>query len=219
MRTWKRHGRGERARFVAVLDPPEASVLRGLVGQVDDMLSGRADAAPNDELSTLTGIRTGPSTPPDDPVLARLLPDFHRPEADPGSDRGRDAEGRDAEGRDAEGRDAEGSRPEGDPRDGAALSAALRSVREPELIEAKRDAIATLLASLPTGGGRVELTVPQAEAWLTAVNDVRLALGTALEVSEDMPEQLPPDDPRSDHMPVYHWLTWLQDSLVTVLMR
>ncbi len=194
MRTWKRHGRGERARFVAVLDPPEASVLRGLVGQVDDMLSGRADASPSDELSALTGIRTGPSTAPDDPVLARLLPDFHRPDADPG--------------------------PEGEGgSDGAALAAALRSVREPELIEAKRDAIATVLASLPTGGGRVELTVPQAEAWLTAVNDVRLALGTALEVSEDMPEQLPPDDPRNDHLPVYHWLTWLQDSLVTVLMR
>ncbi|MDT7741401.1 MAG: hypothetical protein QOE59_479 [Actinomycetota bacterium] len=195
MRTWRRHGRGERARFVAVLDPPEASVLRGLFGQVDDMLSGRADASPSDELSTLTGIRTGPSTAPDDPVLARLLPDFHRPDADPGHDG------------------------EGAGSDGAALAAALRSVREPELIEAKRDAIATVLASLPTGGGRVELTVPQAEAWLTAVNDVRLALGTALEVSEDMPEQLPPDDPRTDHLPVYHWLTWLQDSLVTVLMR
>jgi hypothetical protein len=191
VRTWRRHGRGERARFVAVLDPPEASVLRGLVGQVDAMLSGRADESPSDELSALTGIRTGPSTAPDDPVLARLLPDFHRPDADP--------------------------QREGD--DGAALAAALRSVREPELIEAKRDAIATVLASLPSGGGRVELTVPQAEAWLTAVNDVRLALGTALEVSEDMPEQLPPDDPRTDHLPVYHWLTWLQDSLVTVLMR
>jgi Domain of unknown function (DUF2017) len=199
VRTWRRHGRGDRARFVAVLDPPEASVLRGLVGQVDDMLSGRADASPSDELSVLTGIRTGPSTPPDDPVLARLLPDFHRPDADPARDAGHDAE-------------------RGEP-DGAALSAGLRSVREPELIEAKRDAIATMLASLPTGGGRVELTVPQAEAWLTAVNDVRLALGTALEVSEDMPEQLPADDPRADHMPVYHWLTWLQDSLVTVLMR
>jgi hypothetical protein len=195
VRTGRRHGRGGRARFVAVLDPPEASVLRGLVGQVDDMLSGRADASPSDELSELTGIRTGPSTAPDDPVLARLLPDFHRPDADPGYDA------------------------EGGGSDGPALAAALRSVREPELIEAKREAIATVLASLPSGGGRVELTVPQAEAWLTAVNDVRLALGTALGVSEDMPEQLPPDDPRTDHLPVYHWLTWLQDSLVTVLMR
>lgn len=189
MRAWKRHGRGERTRYVAVLDPPEASVLRGLVGQVDDMLSGRADASPSDELSALTGIRTGPSTAPDDPVLARLLPDFHRA-------------------------DAEGGAP-----DGAALAAGLRSVREPELIQAKRDAIAMMLSSLPAGGGRVELTAPQVEAWLTAVNDVRLALGTALEVSEDLPEQLPPDDPRADHLPVYHWLTWLQDSLVTVLLR
>jgi uncharacterized protein DUF2017 len=193
VRAWRRHGRGERARYVAVLDPPEASVLRGLVGQVDDMLSGRADASPSDELSALTGIRTGPSTAPEDPVLARLLPDFHRPDADPGR---------------------AGSGP-----DGAELAAALRSVREPELIEAKREAIATMLASLPAGGGRVELTVPQAEGWLTAVNDVRLALGTALGVTEDMPEQLPPEDPRADHLPVYHWLTWLQDSLVTVLMR
>ncbi len=202
MRTWRRHGRGERARFVAVLDPPEASVLRGLVGQVDDMLSGRSDASPSDELSALTGIRTGPSTPPDDPVLARLLPEFHRPDADPGHEA-----------------DPDDEHGEGAGTGGSGLAGALRSVREPELIEAKRDAIATLLASLPTGGGRVELTVPQAEAWLTAVNDVRLALGTALEVSEDMPEQLPPDDPRADHLPVYHWLTWMQDSLVNVLMR
>lgn len=188
MRAWKRHGRGERARYVASLDPPEASVLRGLVGQVDDMLSDRADSSPSDELSMLTGIRTGPSTAPQEPVLRRLLPDFHRP-------------------------DVEGGAP-----DGAALAAGLRSVREPELIAAKRDAIATMLASLPSGGGRVELTAPQAEAWLTAVNDVRLALGTALEIDEDTPEQLPSDDPRADHLPVYHWLTWLQDSLVTVLV-
>ena len=53
---------------------------------------------------------------------------------------------------------------------------------------------------------------------MAAVNDVRLALGVALEVTEDMPEQLPADDPRADHLPVYHWLTWLQDSLVATLM-
>ncbi|MEJ2867648.1 DUF2017 domain-containing protein [Actinomycetospora sp. OC33-EN08] len=189
MRAWKRHGRGERARYVAVLDPAEASVLRGLVGQVDDMLTGRDDATPRDELAELTGIRTGPATAPDDPVLARLLPEFHRADAEGGAGA-----------------------------DGVALSAAMRSVHEPELIAAKRQAIGTLLATCPSGGGRVELTVPEAEAWLTAVNDVRLALGTALEITEDMPDQLPPDDPRTDHLPVYHWLTWLQDSLLTVLL-
>jgi hypothetical protein len=184
VRAWKRHGRGDRVRYVAVLDRPEASVLRGLMTQVDDMLTDRGGAAEADELSALTGIRTGPSTAPDDPVLARLLPDFAA-----SSDEG-----------------------------GAELSAGLRSVREPELIEAKQAAIATVLATCPEHGGRVELAPVQAEAWLTAVNDVRLALGTALEVGEDMPEHLPPGDPRSEHLPVYHWLTWLQDSLVTTLL-
>ena len=33
-------------------------------------------AAAADELEELTGLRTGPSAKPDDPVLARLLPDF-----------------------------------------------------------------------------------------------------------------------------------------------
>lgn len=186
MRAWKRQGRGDRARYVAVLDRPEASVLRGLMRQIDDMLTDRAAAGGEpDELAALTGIVTGPSRRPEDPVLGRLLPDFHRLERDVDED----------------------------------LSPAMRSVREPELIVAKRAAIGTVLATCPEEGGRVELAPAQAEEWLTAVNDVRLALGTALEVSEDMPEALPPDDPRADHMPVYHWLTWLQDSLVTVLTR
>ena len=170
-------------RYVAVLERPEASVLRGLMGQIEQMLTGRGAETPDDELAALTGIRTGPSTPPEDPVLARLLPDFAS----------------------------------SDEKDADDLSSALRSMREPELIEAKRAAIATVLATCPAGGGRVELAPSQAEEWLAAINDVRLALGVALEVTEDMPEQLPADDPRADHLPVYHWLTWLQDSLVMTL--
>lgn len=185
MKAWKRAGRGDRVRYVAVLDRSEASVLRGLMSQVDEMLAGRSGDGPADELAALTGIRTGPTTTPDDPVLARLLPDFQAA-GEEGADE---------------------------------VSAALRSVREPELIEAKQAAIATVLATCPAGGGRVELGGQDAESWLTAVNDVRLALGTALDVSEDMPTQLPADDPRADHLPVYHWLTWLQDSLVGAVMR
>jgi Domain of unknown function (DUF2017) len=184
LKTWKRQGRGDHTRYVAVLERPEAQVLRGLMGQVDQMLTDRSAVGSEDELAALTGIRTGPSTPPDDPVLARLLPDF-----------------------------ASSSEQDADE-----VSAALRSVREPELIEAKQAAIATVLATCPAGGGRIELAPVQAEEWLAAVNDVRLALGVALDVSEDMPEQLPADDPRADHLPVYHWLTWLQDSLVTTML-
>jgi hypothetical protein len=178
---WKRAGRGGRVRYVARLDPQEAAVLRGLVEEVRAMLGARADTQPVDELSTLTGIRTGPTTRPADPVLARLLPDFAT--------------------------------------DDAELSGALRSLHEPELIAAKDAAAAVVLDTLPEAGGRVELTAEQADAWLAALNDVRLALGTALDVSEDMPEVLPDDDPRAGHLSVYHWLTFVQDALVQIRMR
>jgi hypothetical protein len=129
----------------------------------------------------LTGIRTGPSTRPDDRVLARLLPDFTTEDAD--------------------------------------LAAGLRSLHEPALIEAKDAAASVVLETLPESGGRVELTPDQADAWLAALNDVRLALGTALDVNEDMPEELPADDPRAAHIGVYQWLTFVQDALVQTRMH
>jgi hypothetical protein len=178
---WKRAGRGGRARLVASMDPQEAAVLRGLVGEVRRMLSGRAAEHPADELAELTGLRTGPSTRPDDPVLARLLPDFST--------------------------------------DDGGLSGAMRSLHEPELIDAKDGAAAVVLDTLPAAGGRVELTAAQADAWLAALNDVRLALGTALDVSEDMPDDPPADDPRAGHLGVYHWLTYVQDGLVQSRMK
>jgi hypothetical protein len=38
-----------------------------------------------------------------------------------------------------------------------------------------------------------------------------------LEVTEDMPDELPPEDPRAPHLAVYHWLTWVQDSLIQAM--
>jgi hypothetical protein len=181
MNGWKRSGRGGRARLVASLEPQEAVVLRGLVSEVRQMLAGRSSENPADELAVLTGIRTGPSTRPDDRVLARLLPDFTTEDPD--------------------------------------LAAGLRSLHEPELIEAKDAAASVLLETLPETGGRVELTTEQADAWLAALNDVRLALGTALDVSEDMPDELPADDPRAAHIGVYHWLTFVQDALVQTRLQ
>jgi len=158
------------------LDAQEAAVLRGLVDEVRRMLDARVAEQPRDELAEITGLDTGPSTKPDDPVLARLLPDFATDDTD--------------------------------------LSGALRSLHEPELIAAKEAAAAVVLETLPGGGGRFELTPDQADAWLAALNDVRLALGTALDVSEEMPDELPADDPRAGHLGVYHWLTYVQDGLV-----
>lgn len=181
MNGWRRSGRGAKLRLVATLEEQEVVVLRGLVGEVRQMLAARTAQAPTDELSELTGIRTGPSTGPEDRVLARLLPDFSR--------------------------------------DDPALAGALRSLHEPELIEAKDAAASTVLDTLPDGGGRVELTVEQADAWLASLNDVRLALGTALDVGEDVDDELPDDDPRAAHLGVYQWLTFVQDALVQSRMQ
>jgi hypothetical protein len=177
---WRKSGRGTKVRLVASLEAQEAAVLRGLIGEVKAMFAVRSDQNPADELSVLTGMRTGPSTRPDDRVLARLLPDFTNEDPD--------------------------------------LAAGLRSLHEPELIEAKDAAATLVLETLPEKGGRIELTPEQADTWLAALNDVRLALGTALDVSEDMPEDLPEDDPRSAHLGVYHWLTYVQDALVQTRM-
>lgn len=184
MKKWIRRG----DLVTATFDRQEAAVVRGLVSQIQDMLVGRAEEAPQDELAELTGIRTGSSTAPDDPILGRLLPDFHRldPDApDPGD---------------------------------INSAAALRSIHEPELLDLKTGVAGVVLDTCSPEGGEVRLHVEQAEAWLAALNDVRLALGTALDVSEDMPDELPPDDPRSPHLGVYHWLTWVQETLVEAVM-
>jgi hypothetical protein len=173
---WRRHGRGAKLRLVGIFDQREAALLRALIGQVREMLAERMADVPADELAELTGIRSGHTRPPDDPVLARLLPDFHRDDRD--------------------------------------MAAMLRAAREPELVEAKTEAATVVLDTCPPGGGKTELTIEQADAWLAALNDVRLALGTTLGVTEDMPDEPPADETLAAHLGVYHWLTFVQDDLV-----
>jgi hypothetical protein len=98
------------------------------------------------------------------------------------------------------------------------LNAALRSLREPGIIEAKRVAAQQLLDTLPDDGGRFELTEDAANAWIAAVNDIRLALGTMLDIRPNGPDRLPDDHPMAPHLDVYQWLTFLQEYLVLALM-
>jgi hypothetical protein len=108
-------------------------------------------------------------------------------------------------------------RGEGEGDDG--LNAALRSLHEPEIIDAKRAAAQQLLDSLPEKAGRFELTEEQANAWIAAVNDIRLALGTMLQIGpEGPPDRLAPGDPMAGQLSVYQWLTVLQEYLVVALM-
>ena len=69
--------------------------------------------------------------------------------------------------------------------------------------------------------GIVEVDHDGANAWLGAMNDVRLALGVRLKVEENTHEDLEllaPDDPMRGVYAVYSWLGWLQESLISALM-
>jgi hypothetical protein len=194
---------GATARFAAA----QAAIIRDLVGQVaeligagveDDSAIGPDERAPGepgqrrggwpagqpieaDDLEAMIGFTENPELP-DDPVLARLLPDAYR--------------------------------------DDPEASGEFRRYTEQGLRSGKAAAARTVLATLPPGGGRIRLSEPEAQAWLRALNDVRLALGVRLGVTDDFDEQVAdmgPDDPRSAYVGVYQWLAFLQETLVQAL--
>ncbi|MEB3981092.1 DUF2017 domain-containing protein [Mycobacterium sp. 663a-19] len=190
MRKWKRVETANGPRFRSALDPHEAELLKNLVSAMIGLLDERESSSPPDELEEITGIKTGNSEPPRESTLRRLLPDFYRSDED--------------------------DDPLGDA--SQSLNAALRSLHEPEIINAKRVAAQELLDTLPDDGGRFELTEDSANAWVAAVNDIRLTLGVLLEIGPEGPDRLPADHPLAAHYDVYQWLTVLQEYLVLVLM-
>ena len=60
------------------------------------------------------------------------------------------------------------------------------------------------------------LTEAQINAWMGAVNDLRLVLGTRLDVTEEM-DDIALDDPRAPAFAVYHYLTHLLAEIVNAL--
>jgi hypothetical protein len=97
------------------------------------------------------------------------------------------------------------------------LAAEYREMTESALRSGKADDLATVRATLPPDGGEVRLDADQAAAWLRTSNDLRLALGTRLEITEDTE---PPDDvagEQGQQLAVYYWLTGVQGSLVDAL--
>jgi hypothetical protein len=92
-----------------------------------------------------------------------------------------------------------------------------------DLVDGRRRALTTVegtLAGAAVRRGRFELTLSeeQALAWLAVLNDARLALGTRLEVTEDLDlSGLDPDDPDTAPFAVYWWLGGLQEGLLDAL--
>jgi hypothetical protein len=184
-------GGGARAWLAAA----EASLLRNLVGQIMTLVEpGASDpqtSAPEtsdpsrpDDLAALEEMLypPGAAQTPEDPVLARLLPDAYS--------------------------------------DDPEAAGEFRKYTEPALRSAKYEVAKQVLDTLPEAGGRIQLSKDEALAWLKALNDVRLALGVRLGVTEEFEEdwaKLKPDDPQWTAYEVYAWLGAVQESLVQAL--
>jgi hypothetical protein len=85
-----------------------------------------------------------------------------------------------------------------------------RRLMGPDLDERRAEALGTLASTADA----TELSQEQLEAWLRALNDIRLWLGTLLDVSED--EDDGTDEPDPPHL-LYYWLTGLQGWAVDAL--
>ena len=113
-------------------------------------------------------------------------------------------------------------------RDDPERAAEFRRFTESDLVAGKQAHIRTLLASLDEvglthGGSRIRLDQAATQAWLYALNDLRLALGTRLDVTEDTYAELDyvraagGEDPRAVSLSIYIWLGYLQESLVDAI--
>lgn len=85
-----------------------------------------------------------------------------------------------------------------------------------QLRDAKLDALRSVTGKLGTEGDLdVVLTLEEADDWLRLLNDVRLAIGTRLDVDEEkMGRGFDPSDPEAPALSVLHWLGWLQGSMI-----
>ncbi len=94
------------------------------------------------------------------------------------------------------------------------LESSYREMVGDDLIEVRRERLRTVSDTLEAG--RVDENT--LAAWMTVVNDLRLILGTHLDVSEDDdPTLLDPDHPEADTYAIYGYLGYLLDSIVESL--
>ena len=173
-----------RGRVDVTLGELELDLLRQLVGELLALLD-EGDAplaeAEDDPLAAVVGIGTATAVP-DDPALARLLPDAYR--------------------------------------DDPEAAAEFRRYTESDLRERKRASARTVLDTLGAPRQKVRLSAEAAQAWLLTFNDLRLALGARLRITEDWDRELAElaeDDPRGYALAVYDHLTHMQELLVQAL--
>ena len=98
--------------------------------------------------------------------------------------------------------------------DEAEDESAYRDLMGGELLEGRLAALELVAQTLE----RERLSADEADAWLRALNDLRLVLGTRLDVREDtFADVLRRDDPRAPALAIYAYLSWMQEQLIEAL--
>jgi hypothetical protein len=174
----------------------EADLLRSLASQLVELLRNES-AVPREDQDPFEAMMdfSGPTTEPEDPVLARLFPTAYPADEEAASEFRRFTEG--------------------GLRDGKAAAAI-------SIIDTLEEA--GLPEQLTEDGLMidVELDEPTAETWMRSFTDVRLALASRLGIEEGDEAfwyELPEEDPRSQAHDIYEWVGYLQETLVDALMR
>ncbi len=174
------------------LDEFEASILRSLEVQMLELIGPPPGGESDDPLAVL--FAEGPSEAPEDPALLRLFPDAY---GGPGAPKDPEA---------------------------AEMASEFRRYTELDLRARKREdalAVVRALDGLGGEGGVVAVGAADCPRWLGALNDLRLTLGSRLEVSEEDEDGLyglPEDDPRKPLVIAYLWLGAMQESLLEAMI-
>ena len=183
-----------RGGAIATFSGFEADLLRSLASQLIELLRNEA-AVPATEVDPFEALLdfSGPTREPEDPVLARLFPSAYR--------------------------------------DDDEAAGEFRRYTETQLRTGKAGTAGTVIDMLEEAGLPpeldedgltidIELDRSQALAWMKTITDMRLALATRLgieEGDEEMWDELPEDDPRTQVHDIYDWLAFLQETLVRSL--
>ncbi|MEY2398758.1 MAG: hypothetical protein QOJ00_1932, partial [Actinomycetota bacterium] len=79
------------------------------------------------------------------------------------------------------------------------------------MTEDLRDRHRIALETLAAGATANHITVEELHAWMTALNQLRLVIGTRLDVTEDLdPRTISADHPNAAAFALYSYLSWLQ---------
>jgi cytochrome P450 len=186
--------RRRRGGLVATFEPGEAQVLASLAGQVVELLRDRNGESQSeaDPLAGQLGLG-GPSLPPEDPVLQRLLPDAYRDDAEDS-----------AEFR----RFTERSLTSAKVANAEAILAALVAAGLDDVDEEAEETL------------EVELDADAAQSWLRALTDIRLSLAVRLGIEDDDDAMLlgrSDDEAVVAMTELYDWLGYVQETLVQAL--